>query len=246
VAAALDTQLALRRVRAAGAAVRATLAAAAGTEATPLTRAAAVLDALVVSLGALGDVRTLHFHPGRVSERVNARRLRDRCLNRAVDHLVAFATAGGPAPHEATPRRGSAVVGDWAAHKASAGAFRKKPFLRLLARELNVFVVGEYRTTARCGDCGAPHKHPKKPNPNGNDFKGTVFCSAKDCLSGSAFRNRDTAAARSIALRFVAGKFLGVDLGCFASGASKTAPRISLSAALGVGPHGQTVAGTAA
>ena len=168
-------------------------AAAVGTEAPPLTRAAAVLDALVVSLGALGDVRTLHFHPGRVSERVNARRLRDRGLARAVDHLVAFATAGRPAPHEATPRLGSAVVGDWAAHKASAGAFRKKPFLTNSQR-----------------------------NQTGMTSKARCFVPPKTVSEAASYRNRDATAARSIALRFVVGK------------------------SLGVGPRGRTVAGTAA
>ena len=226
---AIATQETLLRVRASGTAIRAALA---PPGASAQVQAAAALRALLVSLAAVQDVMYLHFHEGRLAEQGEQTRVRDRTVDLAVNHLVSFATPTPPsgAGPPASARPGVVVLGDWVLDMARAGKFAKKLFVKRLSRRLHVIIAGEYRTTARCGSCGAAVEHPTTQTDK--IFKGTVYCSNKDCCCSRIFRNRDTAAARNIVARFVIGRFMGADLGCWATGSAKDAVRLSLTASL--------------
>jgi hypothetical protein len=211
---AVRTQKALRAVHDTSARLKACVVA--SDKANP---SAAIIEGMKIAFSSVASVMLLHQHPGRLAEAAERRRIKKRMMDVAVNKVIDAARIDHTDPLPETPRLPVVLIGDWLKKHGAGGAFPLQRFIKHLAKRCIVIVCDEFRTTRRCGDCGADTKHPLQSDHK-TEFRGTLQCAdeTKTCGSRGRFKNRDVAAACNISSRFLCGFYVGGSLGAVVGG----------------------------
>jgi hypothetical protein len=207
---AYQTQLLVRRLQQAAGDIKDDMRSADSATVPPLAN---VWRALRRGGDAMADVVALFYHPGRVKDESEAKRRRQRLMDRTLNEALQFAgacsVAGAPKP--------VIYLGDWAMQPGRAAkGFPLKEWVRALAKKAVVLVATEMRTTITCGWCGSEVVHPTQAAAGrGLEIYGAVYCAAKGCAGDGRLLPRDVHGAYNIAGLWAYQHLLGGESGTY-------------------------------
>jgi hypothetical protein len=227
--------------------------------ANPATAGVHLLDALACALDGAEAAFALWNHPGRLAALQEAKRRRNRLLDRAVHEAVTFAAERQPPPPP-PPTKPPTKPPDKAPDKAPPDKESDQPpdkapvaLERWVVILIGAWVLDKQRAglfpkkefirrlskRAICiitsehnstARCGVCSAENAYPKKmDGRKHNGTVYCSNPHCPAGGTFLNRDVAAASTLVNCFTNSFYLGGRVGVFEKSVVDHAPATPIS-----------------